>query len=392
MTTSPARLNELNSAENPARELLERVGYTYVAREELAAEREGERDVLLTGRLTDALLRLNEWMSEGHAQRVIFNLRNIDASDLARNREIHMYLAYGMPLTIERAGRQETPTVRFFDFDHPEPGVGLNDYVVTTQFRVRRASERGGARTSEDDEKVVKPDLVLFVNGIPLVVMEAKSPTLGDVWKTQAVRQLRRYQEAGPEWHGAGAPELFDTNLLCVAHCGTDAAFGSLYAPENVYASWKSIDPLTEARVRAPLRHPARGPGAAHRRAAQPAGAPRHPARLRRLPARGRPAREEAAALPAVPGRDEGHGAHPRRPHAAGARRCGVAHAGLRQVADDALARDEAAALTGPPQPRPSSSSPTVRSSTARSRPPSAAPRPPTSPSVRSRRSGCAIC
>ena len=51
----------------------------------------------------------------------------------------------------------------------------------------------------------------------------------------------------GPEWHGAGAPELFDTNLLCVAHCGTDAAFGSLGAPENVYASWKSIDPLTEA-------------------------------------------------------------------------------------------------------------------------------------------------
>ena len=249
--TPPRKLNELNSAENPARELLERLGYTYVAREELAAEREGERDVLLTRRLTAALLRLNEWMTEDHAQRVIFNLRNIDASGLARNREIHTYLAYGMPLTIERGGRQETPTVRFFDFDHPEPGVGLNDYVVTTQFRVRRASERGGARTSEDDEKVVKPDLVLFVNGIPLVVMEAKSPTLGDVWKTQAVRQLRRYQEAGPEWHGAGAPELFDTSLLCVAHCGTDAAFGSLRAPENVYASWKSIDPLTEAEFEA---------------------------------------------------------------------------------------------------------------------------------------------
>ena len=245
--SSPAKLNELNLAENPARELLDRLGYTHVPREELAAERKGEREVLLTRRLTAALLRLNEWMTEDHAQRVIFSLRNIDASGLARNREIHTYLAYGMPLTIERDGRQETPTVRFFDFDHPEPGVGLNDYVVTTQFRVRRASERGGARTSEDDEKVVKPDLVLFVNGIPLVVMEAKSPTLGDVWKTQAVRQLRRYQEAGPEWHGAGAPELFDTNLLCVAHCGTDAAFGSLGAPENVYASWKSIDPLTNA-------------------------------------------------------------------------------------------------------------------------------------------------
>ena len=221
--TTPAKLNEFNSAENPARELLERLGYTYVPREELATEREGEREVLLTQRLTNALLRLNEWMTEDDAERVIFNLQHVEASGLARNRGVHEYLAYGMPLTVDRAGRQETPTVRFFDFDHPEPGVGLNEYVVTTQFRVRRSTERGGARTSEDDEKVIK------------------------VWKAQAVRQLRRYQEAGPEWHGAGAPELFDTNLLCVAHCGTDAAFGTLRAPENVYARWKAIDALTDA-------------------------------------------------------------------------------------------------------------------------------------------------
>ena len=67
---------------------------------------------------------------------------------------------------------------------------------------------------------MVIPDLVLFVNGVPLVVMEAKSPSLLDVWKSQAIRQLRRYQEAAPEWHGSGAPELFHYNLLCVAHCG----------------------------------------------------------------------------------------------------------------------------------------------------------------------------
>ena len=257
--TSPARLNELNYAENPARELLERLGYEYVPREVLAAEREGEREVLLRGRLTSALLRLNEWMTEDQAQRVIFNLQHVDATGLARNQAIHTYLAYGMPLTIDLDGRQETPTVRFFDFDHPEPDAGLNEYVVTTQFRVRRGNERGGAAASEDDEKVIKPDLVLFVNGIPLVVMEAKSPTLMEVWKTKAVKQLHRYQEAGPEWHGAGAPELFDTNLMCVAHCGADAAFGSLGAPENEYAVWKSIEPLTEAEFEHRYGEPAEG-------------------------------------------------------------------------------------------------------------------------------------
>ena len=242
--TSPDAPNELSLAETPARELLERLGWTYVPRETLAAERDDERDVLLRGRLTAALLRLNEWLTEEQAQRVIFNLEHLDATGLARNRDLHTYLAYGMPLTVDRGGRQETPTVRFFDFAHPEPGVGRNEYVVTTQFRVRRSGERG-ARDA-DDTRVVKPDLVLFVNGLPLVVLEAKSPTLLDVWKTQAVRQLRRYQEAGPAWQGAGAPALFDANLLCVALCGADAAYGSLGAPENVYKGWRSVEPFAE--------------------------------------------------------------------------------------------------------------------------------------------------
>ena len=56
----------------------------------------------------------------------------------------------------------------------------------------------------EDDERLVIPDLALFVNGIPLVVMEARSPSLLHVWKSQAVRRLRRYQQAGTE--GAKSP------------------------------------------------------------------------------------------------------------------------------------------------------------------------------------------
>ena len=124
---------------------------------------------------------------------------------------------------------------------------GRNEFVVTTQFRVLRGNEKGDLH---DDQRVVIPDLVLFANGIPLVVMEAKSPTLMDVWKNQAVRQLRRYQEAEPQWTGAGAPALFHYNLLCVAHSGAGAAFSSLYAPENVYAEWKSVLPYTEPEVR----------------------------------------------------------------------------------------------------------------------------------------------
>ena len=245
MMTTPAKLNELNHAEDPARCLLERLGWAYVHREALAAERGDEREVLLKGRLRAALLRLNEWLTESQADRVIFELEHVDATGMARNQRVHEYLTYGMPLTVDGPRGRDSRTVRFFDFDHPHGG--LNEFVVTTQFRVRRGNERGDP---EDDERMVIPDLVLFVNGIPLVVMEAKSPSLLDVWKSQAVRQLRRYQEAGPEWHGTGAPELFHYNLLCVAHCGAAAAYATLGAPENAYFEWKSVLPDTEDEVR----------------------------------------------------------------------------------------------------------------------------------------------
>ena len=164
---------------------------------------------------------------------------------MARNQAAHEYLTFGLPLTINIPRGQDTRNIRFFDFHHPEGG--LNEFVVTTQFRVRCGNEKSD---TEDDERVIKPDLVLFVNGIPLVVMEAKSPSLLDVWKPQAVRQHRSYQEAGPEWHGTGAPELFHYNLLCVAHCGASAAYAAMGAPENAYLEWKSVAPYSEDEVR----------------------------------------------------------------------------------------------------------------------------------------------
>ena len=244
-TLSPSRLNEHNHAEEPARLLLERLGWTYVPRDVLAEERGDQRDVLLKGRLKAALMRLNQWMTENQSDRVIFELEHIGETGITRNQSVHEYLTYGMSLTVDTKRGRGTPTVRFFDFDHPEGG--LNEYVVTTQFRVRRGNERSRV---EDDERMVIPDLVLFVNGIPLVVMEAKSPSLLDVWKSNAVRQLRRYQEAGPEWQGSGAPELFHYNLMCVAHCGAAAVYAAPGAPENAYFEWKAITPYSEDEVR----------------------------------------------------------------------------------------------------------------------------------------------
>ena len=233
------RQNEHTAAELPARRLLENLGWVYVSGDQLALDRESEREVLLKGRLIGALRRLNEWMTAEQAKQVVSNLEHIRGTGMAGNRAVHEYLTYGMPLVVDGQSSQNR-NVRFFDFEHPTGG--RNEFVVTTQFRVRRGVEGGSA-----DERVIRADLVLFVNGIPLVVMEAKPPTLG--WRSEAVRQLGRYQEAGSVWLGSGAPQLFRYNLLSVVHCGAEAAFAPLGATEDRYVEWKSVLPYSESEV-----------------------------------------------------------------------------------------------------------------------------------------------
>ena len=107
MTT--AKLNEFSQAEEPARVLLERLGWTYVPREALAEERTGEREVLLKGRLRAALLRLNEWLTEEQAERVIFELEHVNEVGIARNQKLHEYLTFGLPLTSQHRSTDRTP-------------------------------------------------------------------------------------------------------------------------------------------------------------------------------------------------------------------------------------------------------------------------------------------
>lgn len=220
-------INEIEQVETPARELLEKLGWSYLSASELLLERGDEWEVLLKGRLRSALLRLNEWVDSEQADRVVYALEHLEESGMRRNRRVHEYLTYGMPLDVEQSGGRRTRTVRFFDFEHPEGG--RNEFIVTSQFRVSRG-------------ETVVPDLVLFVNGIPLVVMEAKRPDL--LWREKAVEQLHRYQENGLKWRGRGVPELFHYNLLCVAHSGAEAVYAGLYASETDYFEWKSTHPF----------------------------------------------------------------------------------------------------------------------------------------------------
>jgi len=242
--------DEITLAEHPARILLEALGWTHVSSEDLNSERRSIREVLLKGRLVSALLRINEWMTEEQAERVVFELERNEATGMARNRAVHEYLTYGMPVNMDESGGPKNRNVRLFDFEHPE--TGRNEFIVTTQFRVSRGSGTGSA-----DHQAIRADLVLFVNGIPLVVMEAKAPTLD--WRQQGMQQLRRYQEAGSKWHGAGVPHLFHYNLLSVVHCGAEAVYAPFGAPDTHYVEWKSVRPFVRNQIQDRFGVPPKG-------------------------------------------------------------------------------------------------------------------------------------
>ena len=326
--------------------LLERLGWTYVPRNELAAERGDEREVLLKGRLQRALLRLNEWMTEEQADRAVFALEHLDATGMARNQAVHEYFTYGMPLSVDSAGGRRTRIARFFDFDHPEGG--LNEFVVTTQFRVRRGNERSGRGGRR-------------AHGHPRPRALRQRHSAGCDGGEVAVAH------GGLEVEGGAAAAALPGGGAGVARLGRARALPLQPAVRGPLRRWRGLlghrragERLLRVEIRPALlggggppalRRRAAGPGAADHRAAFAVNAAGHPARLRGLRAGAGASGEEAAPLPAAPGRAGGARAPPIGPQAGGAGRRGLAHSGLRQVADDAVARDQAAPRAAPRQP-----------------------------------------
>ena len=242
MTPKPTGWDELHLAEDPAVELLESLGYTYVPPEDLEPERASLKETILAGRLAAALKRLNPWLSETNVAKAVKAVTQVPAAILAEaNEKVYTSLTYGIALEQDRGAGRKSHTVRFLDFDRPD----RNDWVVTRQYRVLGS------------KKHVIPDVVAFVNGLPLAVIECKSPTIGDAWKAEAVKQLRRYQEADTCWKDQGAPRLFEAAQILVGTCGERAVYGTVGTPERFFLEWKepyplSVEQLGETLGRAP--------------------------------------------------------------------------------------------------------------------------------------------
>ena len=228
MTPKTTGWDELHLAENPAVELLQALGYTYVPPEDLDRERASFKETILTGRLAAALTRLNPWLFGTNVTTAVKAVTQVAAASLAEaNEAVYTSLTYGIALEQDRGDGRKSHTVTFLDFDKPE----RNEWVVTRQYRVL------------GPKKHVIPDVVVFVNGLPLAVIECKSPTIGDTWKAEAVKQLRRYQEADTRWKDQGAPRLFEAAQVLIGTCGEQAVYGTVGTPERFFLAWKEPYP-----------------------------------------------------------------------------------------------------------------------------------------------------
>ena len=185
-----------------------------------AKERENWNDVVLVGRLKAAIDRLNRDLSS-EAREDAFRkvLRSESPSLIVSNRRFHDFLANGVDVeTRRKEGRIAGDKAWLVDFEHPEK----NDWLVVNQLAV---IENGHSR---------RPDLVVFLNGLPVAIFELKNPADEEATIWTAYQQLQTYQ--------AEIPALFRTNELLVISDGTEARVGCLTSNRERFMPWRTVE------------------------------------------------------------------------------------------------------------------------------------------------------
>lgn len=213
-----------SSVEEFAIELLEGLGYKYMAGPDIApdgerAERKSFEDILLLDRLRKAVDAINPTIPSEAREDAIKQIQRLNFPELIANNEaFHRMLTEGIKVSYQKDGVEKGDLVWLIDFEHPED----NEFLVVNQFTV----------VQNNINK--RPDLILFVNGIPLVVIELKNPADEQATIHSAFRQIQTYKEM--------IPNLFYYNGFIVISDGLEAKAGSISYDYTHFMAWKSID------------------------------------------------------------------------------------------------------------------------------------------------------
>jgi type I site-specific deoxyribonuclease, HsdR family len=218
-----------SSIEEFAIELLERQGFQYkygpdIAPDGESPERQSFEDVILLERLREAIARINPDVPIDAREDAIKQLLNINSPELISNNEIfHRMLTEGIKVNYRKDGNIRGDLVWLIDFSNPEN----NDFLVLNQFTVI------------ENNVNKRPDVILFINGLPLVIIELKNPADENATIHSAFNQIQTYKTA--------ISHLFSYNCFTVISDGLDAKAGTISSGYSRFMTWKTSDGKIEA-------------------------------------------------------------------------------------------------------------------------------------------------
>jgi type I restriction enzyme R subunit len=236
--TSPKAIliNERNHVEKPFLDQLDSLNWEIFDLERTQTPqqsfRESFTEVVMLPVLREQLQIINPWLELDQVEEVLKQLTaNFPGNSLIENnRHLHTMLLENTSVAQNRRTGERSPTVRFVDFTKPDN----NRYIAVCQFKVRILGT----------EHHIYPDIVLFLNGLPVVVIECKSTKTKEPIP-EAIDQLLRYSEQRGA-SGEGSAPLFYYNQFVIATCRTACKFGTITTHnENQFYRWADPYPLT---------------------------------------------------------------------------------------------------------------------------------------------------
>ncbi|MDQ7816936.1 MAG: type I restriction endonuclease subunit R [Melioribacteraceae bacterium] len=210
-------------------ELLEKLKYQYIYALDIAPdgekpERKTFEDVLLIERLTEAVGRINPKVPAEARDEAVKLIQRLNSPELIANNEtFHRMLTEGITVTYQKDGNSRGDLVWLIDFNNPDN----NDFIVANQFTVTSTSTVTGTINK-------RPDVILFINGIPLVVIELKNAVDENATIRSAFKQIQTYKQF--------IPSLFTYNGFVVISDGLEAKAGTISAGFSRFMAWKSVD------------------------------------------------------------------------------------------------------------------------------------------------------
>lgn len=224
--------DELLRVEQPAIDQLKSLGWVYEDGRslvpELSDERSSLKEPILEKRLTESLKRINSWISDENLQKVLRELTKSQFTGLLEANQffweqLTQYISVQQDLGLGNRGQ----TVKIIDFENIEN----NEFLCVNQFKV-----------SGPNQNVI-PDIVLFINGLPIAVIECKSPYITNPMEA-GIDQLMRYANRRNPQHDEGAERLFYFNQLMVSTHRDKARVGTITSRMEHYLEWKDPYPL----------------------------------------------------------------------------------------------------------------------------------------------------